>query len=125
LKTTPVTNASRLGAAPSNIPRQIVSMVGVPNICVILTQLVKTTQSLKLTKNTTPYPPRQKQPTEWLQSHRFSPKPSSAPSFPGLASKPVYDGASYEIGGIVLDKVTSLRDGEQGPVVFQPLPGVV
>lgn len=58
-------------------------------------------------------------------SHDFSPKPSPAPSFPGLASKPVYDGAGYEIGCIVLDKVTGLRDGEQGPVLFHPFRGVV
>ncbi|MFY9795546.1 MAG: hypothetical protein WAM42_02870 [Candidatus Nitrosopolaris sp.] len=41
-------------------------------------------------------------------------KPSPAPLFPGLASKPVYYVAGDDIGRIVLDKVTGLVNGEQG-----------
>jgi hypothetical protein len=52
-------------------------------------------------------------------------KPSPAPFFPGLASKPVYYVAGHEIGHIVLDNVTGLTNGEEGPVVFQPLPRVI
>ena len=52
-------------------------------------------------------------------------KPSPAPLFRGLARKPIYDAACEEIGGIVLDKVTGLGNGKQGPLVFQPFPCVV
>jgi hypothetical protein len=40
-------------------------------------------------------------------------------------SKPVEYVLRDEIGHIVLDKVTNLANGEQGPVVLQPLPGAV
>jgi hypothetical protein len=36
----------------------------------------------------------------------------------GLASKPIYDGACDKLGHIVLDKVTSMANGEQGPIVL-------
>jgi hypothetical protein len=52
-------------------------------------------------------------------------KPSPAPFLPGIASKPVYYVAGHEIGRIVLDNVTGLTNGEEGPVVFQPLPRVI
>jgi hypothetical protein len=43
----------------------------------------------------------------------------------GLAIKPLYDGVGNKLGRIVLYKVAGLRNGEQGPVVFQPFPGVI
>jgi hypothetical protein len=35
-----------------------------------------------------------------------------------LPSEPVYDGVGNQIGCIMLDKVTGLWNGEQGPVIF-------
>ena len=46
-------------------------------------------------------------------------------TFQELASKPVQYVACNQIGRIMLDKVTGLVNGEQGPVVLQPLPCIV
>jgi hypothetical protein len=44
---------------------------------------------------------------------------------PELAIKPVYYVTRDDIGRIVLDKVTGLANGKQGPFVLQPLPCIV
>ena len=42
-----------------------------------------------------------------------------------LTLEPVQNGTSDEIGGVMLHEVLGVRNGEQGPGVLKPLPGVV
>ena len=43
----------------------------------------------------------------------------------GLGCKPVQDGATHQLSGIVLHEVLGGGNGKQGPGVLKPLPGVV